>query len=118
MQGIHIMSDESPRDCHRQSVNPPVPDPAFFGTVAMLNLDALRAVFPAWHISGSPGYYFAARGGVEAPDGPRSLLRRYLSASTLLELTEFLCLQAHLDGLSDTKLAAVWQGAELPRPSE
>lgn len=85
--------------------------------LARLDLDMLRAVFLAWRIGGSPGYWFAARGGIDAPGGPRSLLRRYLSASTLPELAERLCLQEYLDGLSDQELEDVCQRFELPHPT-
>jgi hypothetical protein len=50
-------------------------------------------------------------------DGPRSLLRCYLRADTLLALADKLCVQAYLDGLSDQALAEVWQRVSLPRPS-
>jgi hypothetical protein len=98
------MRDESPRNS--QSQRP--------GTIAQLDLDMLRAVFPDWRIHGSLGYWFAVHGGFVALDGPRSLLHRYLSATTLLELAEKLCLQEYLDGLSDQELADVWQRIELP----
>jgi hypothetical protein len=91
------------------STNQPPLDP-----ITRLDLDTLRAIFPAWRISGSPNHYFAVRGGFEALDGPRSLLHRYLAATTLLELAEQLCLQEYLDGLSDRELEEVWQRVELP----
>jgi hypothetical protein len=86
--------------------------------VAQLDLDTLRAVFPDWHISGSPGSWFAVRGGLVAHDGPRSLLHSYLTASTLLELAEQLCLQEYLGDLSDQELTGVWQRIKLPHPTE
>lgn len=112
------MRNENPHDSRTQRPDLSscvLADSALPGTVARLNLDMLRAVFPAWRIGSSPGYWFAARGGIDAPDGPRSLLRPYLSAGTLLELAELLCLQAFLDGLSDHELERVWQRFELPR---
>lgn len=83
-----------------------------------LDLDSVRATFPGWRIGEAPGnYYYAFRGGLVALDGPRSLLRRHLRADTLLALTEQLCLQNYLDGLSDQELAEVWQRVSLPQPS-
>jgi hypothetical protein len=110
------MRDESPRNS--KAKRPGASAPVSHVTVAQLDLDTLRAVFPDWHISGSLGCWFAVRGGFVALDGPRSLLHCYLSASTLLELAEQLCLQEHLDGLSDQELANVWQRIELPRPTK
>ena len=84
------------------------------GIVAKLDLDILRAAFPSWRIGGSLGFWYALRGGAIVAAGPRSLLRCYLSAGTLFALAEKLCLQDHLDGLSDQELADVWQRACLP----
>jgi hypothetical protein len=105
------MSDENPHDSRtkRPDLSPCAHAvPVLPGTTASLDLDMLRAVFPAWRIGGSPGYWFAARGGIDAPGGPRSLLRPYLNAGTLLELAELLCLQEFLDALNDQELEAVW----------
>jgi hypothetical protein len=46
------------------------------------------------------------------------LLRRCLNASTREALAEKLCLQEHLDGLSDHELADVWQRAGLPQSGQ
>lgn len=78
-----------------------------------LDIESLRTTFPNWHLGGAPGYWLAFRGGLEAADGPRSLLRRCLSASTLEALAEKLCLQEHLDGLSDHELADLWRQVGL-----
>lgn len=110
------MRDESPRNSKAQ--RPGASAPVSHVTVAQLDLDTLRAVFPDWRIHGSLDCWFAVRGGFVAPDGPRSLLHCYLSTSTLLGLAEQLCLQEHLDGLSDQELADVWQRVELARPTE
>ncbi len=80
-----------------------------------LDLDSVRTVFPGWCISGSPGRWYAFRGGLVELDGPGALLRRYLCSDTLSALTEQLCLQGYLDGLSDQELAEVWQQASLPK---
>src|SRR5689334_16069511 len=72
---------------------------------SQLDPESLRAAFPDWRLGGAPGNWFAVRGGLEATSGPRSLLRRCLSASTLSALADKLCLQEHLDGLSDHDLA-------------
>ena len=82
-----------------------------------LDPGSVRATFPGWCISGSPGQWYAFRGGVEVLDGPRSLLRCYLHADTLPALAEQLCLQSYLDGLSDQELAEVWQHVSLPKPT-
>ena len=110
------MRDVSPHDSKAQ--RPGASAPMSHVTVAQLDLDMVRAVFPDWRIHGSLGNWFAVRGGFVAHDGPRSLLHCYLTASTLPELAEQLCLQEHLDGLSDQELADVWQRIELPRPTE
>jgi hypothetical protein len=86
--------------------------------LSQLDLDSLRAAFPNWRFGGVPGHWYAVRGGVEAASGPRSLLRRCLSASTLEALADKLCLQHFLDGLSDEALANVWQQAKLPQASD
>jgi hypothetical protein len=82
-----------------------------------LDLESLRAACLDWHIAGSSGNWHAFRGGIFMLDGPWSLLRRHLRADTLLALAERLCLQAHLDSLSDQELAEVWQRVRLPEPS-
>ena len=82
-----------------------------------LELDSVRATFPGWRISGAPGQWYAFRGGLVTLDGPRSLLRCYLRASTLEALAEQLGLQDYLDRLSDHELAEVWQRVSLPEPS-
>jgi hypothetical protein len=82
-----------------------------------LDLDAVRATFPGWHIGRSCGNWYAFRGGAVALGGPRSLLRCCLRADTLQGLAEQLGLQEYLDGLSDQALADVWQQASLPEPS-
>ncbi len=98
-------------DQSHHPVKPPV-------NMAKLDLDMLRATFPSWHVGGSPGYWFAVRGGFTAHDGPRSLLRCHLSATSLLALAEKLCLQEYLDGLSDDELEDVWQRVEPSYQSE
>lgn len=82
-----------------------------------LELGSVRATFPDWRIGGEPGSWYGFRGGVIALEGPRSLLRCYLRADTLLGLAEQLGLQEYLDGLSNQVLAEVWQRARLPEPS-
>jgi hypothetical protein len=72
---------------------------------------------PGWHCAGVSGNWHAFRGGISMLDGPWSLLRRHIRADTLLDLAERLCLQTHLDGLSDQELAEVWQRARLPEPT-
>ena len=101
---------------------PPEELPPLLGRIhesgAELDLDVIRASFPDWRLSGALGHWFAVRGGIETASGPRSLLRRCLSASTLGALADKLCLQAFLDGLSDEALATVWQQAQLPSTSD
>jgi hypothetical protein len=82
-----------------------------------LDFGAVRATFPGWRIGGARDQWYAFRGGIEALEGPRSLLRRYLSADTLPGLAEQLGLQEYLDDLSDQVLADVWEQASLPKPS-
>lgn len=85
---------------------------------AGLDLDVMRTAFPDWRLSGAPGHWVAVRGGIETTSGPWSLLRRCLSAPTLMALADKLCLQAFLDGLSDEALATVWHYAQLPPASD
>lgn len=87
-------------------------------SAAELDLHAIRATFPIWRIVGERGTWYAFRGGLMELEGPRSLLRCYLRADTLLDLVDKLCLQDYLDGLSDQVLAEVWQHAQLPLASD
>ena len=87
-------------------------------SVAELDLDSVRATFPDWRIVGERGTWYAFRGGLMELEGPRSLLRCYLRADTLLALADKLCVQHYLDGLSDQALAEVWQQAQLPPASD
>jgi hypothetical protein len=87
--------------------------PAMVG-LAELTVGVLRAVFPQWHIFGESGKWWAARGGLVAWDGPRSLIRHVHTAPHLAALAERLCLQEYLDSLDPEELAAVWQDMALP----
>ena len=108
------MSDEN--DCEQQmSTGACGQSP---GAVSQLDLESLRASSPNWRLGGTPGNWFAVRGGLEAASGPQSLLRHCLSASTLEALAEKLCLPEHLDGLSGQELAGVWQRVKLPHSTE
>ena len=84
---------------------------------SQLDLASLRAACPGWHIAGSSDNWHAFRGGLSMLDGPWSLLRRHIHAATLVDLAEQLCLQTHLDTLSDQELAEVWQQVRLPEPT-
>ena len=86
-------------------------------SVTELDLDSVRTTFPDWRIVGERGIWYAFRGGLMELEGPRSLLRCYFRADTLLALADKLCLQRFLDGLSDEALAEVWQRVSLPQPS-
>lgn len=79
-----------------------------------LDLTMVRATFPGWRIFSSAGCWWAIRGGLEFFDGPKSLLRCTLSASTLVRLAEKLSLQEYLDGLTAEELADVYARASLP----
>jgi hypothetical protein len=87
-------------------------------SVEHLDAVALRDAFPGWRLGGATGYWFAVRGGVEVTTGPRSLLRRCISASTIPTLADKLCLQEYLDGLNDCELEGVWQQLRLPTSSK
>jgi hypothetical protein len=52
-----------------------------------LDLGSVHVTFPGWHIGRSCGNWYAFRGEAVALDGPRSLLRCYLHADTLLTLS-------------------------------
>jgi hypothetical protein len=84
---------------------------------SQLDLEAVRATFPDWRLYHISGNWHAFRSGVAMLDGPWSLLPRHLHAATLPDLAERLCLQAHLDDLSDQELAEVWQQMKLPEPT-
>lgn len=86
--------------------------------VEALDLEAVRATCPGWHIAGSSGNWYAFRSGISMLDGPWSLLRRHLHADTLVDLAEQLGLQAYLDGLSEQELAEVWQHVNPRKPSK
>lgn len=86
-------------------------------SIEAVDLEALRAACPGWHIAGVSGTWHAFRGGIFMLDGPWSLLRRHLHADTLLDLAEQLSLQEYLDDLSEQELAEVWRRARLPKRS-
>lgn len=79
-----------------------------------LSADMLRRAFPHWRIAERPDYCFAHSEGICEFDGPGSLLRCFLTARTLVALAEKLCLQEHLNTLSDRELADVWDRISLP----
>jgi len=72
-------------------------------------LHDLRARFSTWTIVSGGGYSLAVRSGEQAYDGPRSLIRRALSAATLPELARMLELQARIDQCSDAELEEIWR---------
>ena len=82
--------------------------------LAELTVGVLRAVFPHWLIFGESGKWWAARGGLVAWDGPRSLIQHVHTAPHLVALAERLCLQEYLDSLDPDELAAVWRDMALP----
>ena len=86
-------------------------------SIEAVDLEALRAACPGWHIAGVSGTWHAFRGGIFMLDGPWSLLRRHLHADTLPALAEQLSLQEYLDGLSEPELAEVWRQVKLPQPT-
>ncbi len=86
-------------------------------SIETVDLEALRAACPGWHIAGVSGTWHAFRRGIFMLDGPWSLLRRHLHADTLLALAEQLGLQEYLDGLNEQELAEVWQRVRLPKRS-
>ena len=102
-------------ECHPNELPPHLN--GIHESVAELDLDSARATFPNWRIVGERGTWYAFRGGLVELEGPRSLLRCYLRADTLLALADKLCVQHFLDGLSDQELAEVWQSVSLPKPS-
>ena len=82
----------------------------------VLDVATVREAYPDWRIGGGPGCWFAVRDGVEAHYGPKSLLRRCLSAPDLPQLAEKLGLQQYLDRLAPEELADVWKRVMPPPP--
>jgi hypothetical protein len=70
----------------------------------------LRETFPQWLIrEGADGNLVAVRDGPVVLHGPKSLLRRTVSAADPTALAEQLCVQEWLDGLDAGSLAAAWR---------
>jgi hypothetical protein len=81
-----------------------------FPGLGEITVEMLRQTFPEWRVFPTADTWWAIRGGLQAWDGPRSLLLRSLSAPDLVALADRLCAQAWLDGLDDEELAAVYRG--------
>jgi hypothetical protein len=79
-----------------------------------ITVGTLGATFPQWRIFGACGLWWATRDGLVSLDGPKSLLRRLISAPDLTALAEKLCLQEYLDRLDPQELAAVYRDVALP----
>ena len=79
-----------------------------------LDAATMREAYPHWRIGGSPGCWFAVRGGVQAHYGPKSLLHRCLAAPDLQQLTDKLELQRCLDRLTPEELADAWKRVMPP----
>lgn len=80
--------------------------------------EALAAEFPQWRPPAQAGdAWITMRPGPQEYHGPESLIMRTLSAPTIGELTEKLRFQAHLDGLTQGQLAAVWRELRRPAPA-
>jgi hypothetical protein len=75
-----------------------------------ITAESLRGTFPEWRIFRTAGAWWAIRGGIQEWEGPRSLLRRAVSAADLTALAKRLCGQEWLDGLDAEALAAVYRG--------
>ncbi len=75
-----------------------------------ITVTMLRQTFPRWRVFELGGIWWAARGGIQVWDGPRSLLLRSLTAPDLTTLADRLCMQEWLDGLDDDALGAVYRG--------
>ncbi len=82
----------------------------------VLDVATVREAYPDWRIAGGPGCWFAVRDGVGAYYGPKSLLRRCLSAPDLPQQTEKLGLQQYLDRLTPEELADAWKRVMPPLP--
>ena len=82
----------------------------------VLDVATVRDAYPDWRTGGGPGRWFAVRDGVEAHYGPKSLLRRCLSAPDLPQLAEKLGLQQYLDHLAPEELADAWKRVMPPPP--
>jgi len=82
----------------------------------VLDRATVHKAYPDWRIGGGPGCWCAVRDGVEAHYGPKSLLRRCLSAPDLPQLAEKLGCQQYLDRLAPEELADAWKRVMPPLP--
>jgi hypothetical protein len=73
----------------------------------------ITRTFRQWRVFEQDGMWWATRGGLQAWDGPRSLLLRVIIAPDLATLADRLCAQEWLDGLDDETLKVVYQGDVL-----
>lgn len=88
------------------------------GGPAEITPQALAAEFPQWRPPAQAGdAWITMRPGPQEYHGPESLIMRTLSAPTIGELAEKLRFQAHLDGLTQGQLAAVWRELRRPAPA-
>jgi hypothetical protein len=87
------------------------------GGVPEVTPESLAAKFPEWRTPARAGdAWITMRPGTEDYYGPRSLIRRTLSAQAIGELARKLDLQAHLDGLTPDQLAAAWRELRRSKP--
>jgi len=75
-------------------------------------LRAVRAEFSEWTIAQAGGNWHASRSGEQVFDGPRSLIRRGLSAPTLPRLISMLAAQALIDRCSAAELEEIWRDSQ------
>jgi hypothetical protein len=81
--------------------------------VGEITVDMIKLTFGQWRVFEQDGTWWATRGGLQAWDGPRSLLLRVITASDLTALADRLCAQEWLDSLDDEALEAVYRGDVL-----
>jgi hypothetical protein len=84
--------------------------PGMAGT-GKITVVMLRQTFAEWQVFEHDGTWWAARGGVQAWSGPRSLIQRVLSSADLTVLAEKLCAQEWLDTMTEAELAAFYQAS-------
>jgi len=79
------------------------------GGTAGITLEMVRETFAEWRVFERDGRWWAMRGGTVAGDGPRSLVRAFVFAMTLIGLAEQLSLQEWLRRMTEEELESVWR---------
>jgi hypothetical protein len=82
---------------------------ALADVLGRITVELLRETFDHWQIFERDDRWWALRAGLEAEDGPRSLIHPLVCAMTLIGLAEQLSLQEWLRRMTADELEAVWR---------